>query len=323
MAIDKLLDGRVKVRQLVLLMAIDEHGSLLAAAEAMHVTQPSVSRSLHELEKAVGSELFIRGPRGVKATRSGEVLLEHARAVVGHLSTAASRITALETVGLEPVTVCTNLGGTYSLLLPRAIGILKRRHPRLTVSVIELVPEHLETFLRRGEVDMFVGRLGHGESSGKLRHIQLYEEPVGIVAREGHPLAAEKALDAKDLMRYTWILPNRHTQPFNDMVDWFDARGLGQPEQVVECSSFITLRTLLLETDAVAPAPMLVGVREPGLTVLDIEVSSVPSGMGVMVLEDRVPSPSAQLLERCLIEAARHMEDSMSAWRAESAGESI
>ena len=124
-------------------------------------------------------------------------------------------------------------------------------------------------------------------------------------------------------MRYTWILPNRHTQPFNDMVDWFDARGLGQPEQVVECSSFITLRTLLLETDAVAPAPMLVGVREPGLTVLDIEVSSVPSGMGVMVLEDRVPSPSAQLLERCLIEAARHMEDSMSAWRAESAGESI
>lgn len=306
---DRLTDGRVKVRQLVLILAIAEHGSLLAAADALYVTQPSVSRSLRELEDVVGADLFIRGPRGVTPTRAGEILLEHARAVVGHLRTAANRIEAIDAGIPEPVTVCTNLGGTYSLLLPHAIALLKTAHPTLTVSVIELAPERLETFLTFGEVDMFVGRVGAARDSANLRRTRLYDEPVRVVARRGHPMEGVDSPPLRDLLDYVWILPNQHTQPSLDMNDWFEKHNVGRPTRVVECSSLVTLRTLLLETDAVAPVPMSVGAREPGLTLLDVEVETVHPAMGVVTLRDQKLSPSADILLSCLVQSARDLAD--------------
>src|ERR1700736_3666308 len=85
---DWLPRGRIKTRQIVLLVHLDEHRSVLRAAEAAHMTQPAASKMLGGLESALGVALFERDARGAAATSYGDILVPHARAVLADMSRA-------------------------------------------------------------------------------------------------------------------------------------------------------------------------------------------------------------------------------------------
>jgi DNA-binding transcriptional LysR family regulator len=107
-----LLSGRLKLRHLVLVTAIAEQGSVLRAAEHLHLAQPAVTRGLREVEHLLGVELFVRGPRGVTPTLFGEAFIEHARAVQAELRRAGERIAGLADGDAGTVTVGTLLTAT-------------------------------------------------------------------------------------------------------------------------------------------------------------------------------------------------------------------
>ncbi|MEU6389164.1 LysR substrate-binding domain-containing protein [Streptomyces sp. NPDC046939] len=307
MNVDHLLDGRLKLRHLVLLTVVADEGTLVGAAKAMHVTQPVVTRSLQEIETLVGVELFARGPRGVRPTQYGDILIEHARAVVGHVQAAAGRIHELQRLGMEPVRVGTNLAVSYSLL-PQTLVRLKEAHPRLTISVVEAMPEELGLRLARGEVDVLIGRLQPSSLRATLRHVRLYDEPVRLVVRREHPCLGAPAGGITDLMDLPWILPGRNTQLRQEIDQLFDRRGLPLPANIIECSSILTLRTVLLETDAVAPLPMLIGARDPLLAMLPLGLDTVPAEIGITTAADRPPSASTRLLIKEIVAVARETE---------------
>ena len=129
-----LLNGRLKLRHLVLVVAIAEHGSVLRAAEHLHLAQPAVTRTLRELEQILGVELFVRGPRGVHTTLFGDAFLDHARTVLTELRRAEERIHGLAHGDAGTVTLGTLLAGS-SVLLPKAIAALKASRPGITVIV--------------------------------------------------------------------------------------------------------------------------------------------------------------------------------------------
>jgi len=307
MNVDHFLDGRLKLRHLVLVTVVADEGTLVGAAKAMHVTQPVVTRSLQEIETIMGVKLFARGPRGVRPTQYGEILIEHARTVVGNVRTAAERIHELQRLGMEPVRVGTNLAGAYSLL-PQTLIRLKKAHPHLTVSVVEAMPEDLTLQLARGEVDVLVGRLQPSSLRASLRHVRLYDEPVRLVVRREHPSLGTPAGGIEDLMDLPWILPGRTTQLRQEIDELFDRRGLPLPANIIECSTILTLRTVLLETDAVAPLPMLIGARDPLLDMLPLVLETVPREIGITTLADRSPSASTRLLIKGIVETARETD---------------
>ena len=82
MDMPKLLDGRLKLRHLLLVDALSRQGSVVGAAAALHITQPVATRSLHDIESILGVSLFDRGPRGITPTIFGEAFTTHARAVI-------------------------------------------------------------------------------------------------------------------------------------------------------------------------------------------------------------------------------------------------
>ncbi|KUN29669.1 hypothetical protein AQJ23_02615 [Streptomyces antibioticus] len=307
MNVDHFLDGRLKLRHLVLVTVVADEGTLVGAAKAMHVTQPVVTRSLQEIETIMGVKLFARGPRGVRPTQYGEILIEHARTVVGNVRTAAERIHELQRLGMEPVRVGTNLAGAYSLL-PQTLIRLKKAHPHLTVSVVEAMPEDLALQLARGEVDVLVGRLQPSSLRASLRHVRLYDEPVRLVVRREHPSLGTPTGGIEDLMDLPWILPGRKTQLRQEIDELFDRRGLPLPANIIECSTILTLRTVLLETDAVAPLPMLIGARDPLLDMLPLVLETVPREIGITTLADRSPSASTRLLIKGIVETARETD---------------
>ena len=109
-AID-LLNGRLKLRHLVLVVAIADQGSVLRAAEHLRLAQPAVTRSLREVEHILGVELFTRGPRGVTPTMFGDAFVEHARTVLAELRRAGERISGLADGEVGTVTVSTQMAG--------------------------------------------------------------------------------------------------------------------------------------------------------------------------------------------------------------------
>jgi DNA-binding transcriptional LysR family regulator len=92
---DRFIRAHVKTRQLVLLVEMGRHRTILHAAKAANLTQPAASKQLAELEYALGVQLFVRKPRGVEPTRYGEVLIRRAEAALAQLDAAHREVMEL------------------------------------------------------------------------------------------------------------------------------------------------------------------------------------------------------------------------------------
>jgi DNA-binding transcriptional LysR family regulator len=195
------------VVKLATLRAVVEHGSLSAAAQALNVTQPAVSRQIGLLERRLGTVLLRRTPRGVVATEAGRILAGHADAVLARLALAESEIREL--TGLRRGTV--RLGSFFSALvhLSAEVGArLGELHPGI-VLVDDLVDrEDALEKLRRGTLDLaivFEHDFEPAPAAADVELHHLFDDPVRVVLPAGHPLAGRDALAVRDLAGDTWI----------------------------------------------------------------------------------------------------------------------
>lgn len=308
-----LLDGRLKFRHLTLLTAVADHGSVLRAAESLHLTQPAATRTLRELEDLVGARLFDRGPRGMTPTRYGTALVEHARLILAEVRHAGAHLAGLREGQTGTVTVGTLLAGT-SVLLPRAVAALKRERPQVTVVVREATYDVLYGKLLAGDVDLIVGRLSPPPEPGRVRRHTLYHEPVRLVARRGHPLLSEPGpLRLADTLAHPWILPLEQTALRGELEELFDRQGLALPADRVECTSILTVRALLADTDMIAALPELVATGDDRLAALPVDLAEVRRTVGTTLVADREPTPVTRAF-------LRHLEDQGTQLRAALGG---
>jgi DNA-binding transcriptional LysR family regulator len=290
-----LLNGRLKLRHLVLVVAIADQGSVLRAAEHLRLAQPAVTRSLREVENVLGVELFTRGPRGVTPTLFGEAFVEHARAVLAELRRAGERIAELADARTGTVTIGTLLAGS-NVLLPRAIAALKRDRPGIMVTVREATFDAQTPRLLDGEIDLIVGRLNPIDDLRGLRQITLYSEPVRLVARRGHPARRRPRLTLRDLLDYPWVLPLEQTALRRELEQVFRGEGLALPADLVECTSILTVRTLVRDTDMIAALPELVARTDAEIAPLPVPLEPVRRHVGVTLADGRPLTPSAHLM---------------------------
>lgn len=304
MSSGRLLDGRLKIRHLVLITVIAEAGSIVGAAERMHVTQPVVTRGLREVEEILGATLLDRLPRGVQLTVYGEAFLAHAGAVLAQLRSAEARIEQLRSGDLGTITVGAHFAG--SRLLPLAVAGLKKEHPQVVVTIREAIPETLERQLLGGEMDLVVGRLPR-TSSDRVRQLKLHEEPFQVVARAGHPIHQIPDPQLDDAGRFPWILPPPQTRLRTELEQVFAERGVDFPQNLVECTSIVTLRDLLRASDMITAVPVFVAAHDSTLRALPTDLSGIRRSVGVMVDAERPLNPAAAILVRHLTEEASAM----------------
>ncbi|ATL72226.1 LysR substrate-binding domain-containing protein [Nocardia terpenica] len=302
----RLLDGRLKLRHLVLLDALMRQGSVVGAAAELHVAQPVATRGLQELEDILGVALFDRGPRGITPTAYGSAFAEHGRAVLAELVEAGRHVVELAEAERGTVLVGTHLAGS-NVLLPRAITALKRRRPQVTVIVREAAPEPLLVELASGRVDMIVGRIT-APSDGQIERRKLYDEFVALVVRTSHPLAAATEIDLAELSGYPWILPGQETTLRRELEEFFARNAIALPTNLVETTSFLTVRQLLLDNDVIAALPSLLVRDDPRLVGLAVSLEPIGHSVGV-TLPARTLSPAAEALVECLASTAAEMTD--------------
>lgn len=291
-----LLDGRLKLRHLVLVDALTEAGTVVGAAAALHVTQPVVTRALKEIEQILTVKLYERGPRGITPTEYGIAFTEHARAVLAQLTQAQKHLEELSDATRGAVSIGTHLAGSH-FLLPRAIARIKARHPRLSLSVTEASPDQLLVDLRAGRLDMVIGRLPESPDEDLDQQVML-RDTVRVMVGSQNPLASREQITAADLAECSWILPGSGTLLRTELERWFTANQLSIPSALVEATNYLTVRQLLVETDMIATLPGMLSAEDPRLTSLPIELGRVGRDIGLTLMRGRRLTPASHAMIR-------------------------
>ncbi len=140
-------------RQLRVFQAVAESGGITAGSERLHVSQPAVSKHIHDLEEELQTALFDRHPRGVSLTAAGEVLLRHARRMQALEENARDELASLQGVrsGRVAIGASTTIG---SYLLPALLERFHRSHPGIRISVEVANTRHIQQQLMDYALDI-------------------------------------------------------------------------------------------------------------------------------------------------------------------------
>lgn len=303
MEITRLLDGRLKLRHFVLVDALSEQGTVLGAAAVLHISQPAVTRGLHELEAILGVTLYERSARGITRTVFGEAFTGHARGVLAQVLQAERHVSEIAEGDRGTVVVGSHLAGA-TLLIPKTIAALKAAHPYLTIVVNEATPETLLVDLVAGRSDVVVGRVTAPANDAVERRL-LYEEPARIVVGAQHPALDRPDITLRELLEYPWVLPGPQTVLRRDLEDYLVRHELSLPANRVETTSFLTMRQLLVDTDIVAVLPSPIEESDRRLTTLPLTLDGVGHTVGYAVAAGRPSTPGAKaFVEQLHVSAA-------------------
>jgi DNA-binding transcriptional LysR family regulator len=303
------LRARLKTRQLLLLIALDEQRNIHRAADELHMTQPAASKQLKDLEDMLEVELFERLPRGMQPTIYGETMIRHARMALTSLSLAHDDIVALKT-GLAGQVEAGVIMTPSMTLLPRAISRVKQQAPMLRIGVQMETSNILLERLRRGTLDFMLGRILEEEPDTDLQYEELAEEPVCAVARVGHPLVMAQGLTLRDIVGAGWILSPRGSILRHRCDMMFRREGLEPPGNVVDSTALLLIISLLQQTDSLHVMPIDVARYYVSLNILSIVPIDLPCKMdafGIITRRSRLLSPGANVLLDAIRVVAREI----------------
>jgi DNA-binding transcriptional LysR family regulator len=296
------LKARLKTRQLLLLIALDDYRNIHRAAEELHMTQPAASKQVKDLEEMLGVRLFERLPRGMAPTIYGETMIRHARMALNSLALAHDDIAMLKAGLTGQVEVGVIMTPALSLL-PRAIAQVKKEAPLLRIGVQVETSKVMLDRLLRGGLDFMIGRIVDSSSGTGLIYEELTEEPACAVVRPGHPLLAQQTLRLADVAALPWILPP-HDSILRYRFDMmFRRAGLAPPADSVDTTAMLLITALLQQSDSLHVMPTEVARYYASLDVLRILPIELPCKMdafGIIRQQDRLLSPGAELLLRAV-----------------------
>jgi LysR family hca operon transcriptional activator len=206
----------MELRHLRYFVAVAEEGSLtVAAKKRLHTAQPSLSRQLRDLEDQVGVPLMRRSVRGVELTVAGRAFLDHARLA---LTQAEAAVEAARRAAepLKPAFALGFITGHEIDWLPKAMRILSDQLPDLKLTIASHYSPNLAGELMRGRLDAaFMRPEPHAEN---LAYRRVESEPLVVVFPSDHRLAAQEAVELREVVRETFIIPSNTAPTLRSLI---------------------------------------------------------------------------------------------------------
>lgn len=300
-----------ELRLIRLAIALGKHGNFARAAESLHLTQPSLTRGIAELERELGVPLFDRTRKGATPTAFGRVLLERGEAVLRSESSLRRDIQLL--AGLESGSLAISAGPLPSeTSVAVAIARVLRAHPRLKIQCHTTDPEVVVQDVLGERVDVGVAQVNEHAQEPRLVVERLSSLRIHVGCRPGHPLTREAKPNFAQLLDY----------PLASNV----LRGASAAAASRRDGSLVTGRTdtpeftpqVIVNTPAVArliargsdalvtgTASMLADDVAAGhIVLLDVDAPALRTTHGVMFLRERTLAPAV----RVFIDALRQVE---------------
>ncbi len=294
----------MKLHHLRNLVAVVERGSLRAGARHLGIAQPAMSRSIVELERELGVVLFRRSKFGMTLTRTGEGFARRAMAILTDLQRSIDEIDQLSGEDKGQITLACTSASTIAIL-PTVVNRFHRKFPNVKIRVIEGSLPMLESDLRDGLVDLYIGPVTPGYRDPALTITSLFENERIVVARHDHPL--RNATRLEQLLSASWVTSPISIDNDKEVIGLFTSAGLSAPKIVMQASTGFTMATIIISSDLVGPVPRQWSdvIRLTGL-MTQIPIADMPSAPPICsVRRSSVPlTPAAEHLNDIAARAA-------------------
>ncbi|WP_374298266.1 LysR family transcriptional regulator [Paracoccus sp. (in: a-proteobacteria)] len=286
--------GRLRLRQLLLVVAVGELTSLRKAADRVGISQPAATKMLAELEASLGVPLFQRGRRGMVATLYGAALIRHAHLVISDVGAMRDEIAGLAS-GTEGRLAIGMITAAAAGPLSIAVAQLKKRRPRLDVTITVETSDILIPMLEQGRLDVVIGRRVPSSRAAELEFTEIGPERLSVVTGAANPLRDRADLTLPALWNQAWILQPR-TSPLRQMVEAaFRDAEMETPANVIETASILTATTLLQHSDMISVVPHSVAlhyVSSGMMAILPVGLSRELDPYGVLTRKSRARMPA-------------------------------
>jgi DNA-binding transcriptional LysR family regulator len=286
------LRNRLKLRQLALLPALDETGSLHKAADRMGMSQPSATRLLQDLEELIGAELFERTSKGMVTTPMGRLFVHHAITILAGIDQIHDEAQALRSghAGTLHLGLFT---GAPPLLAAQAIAAIKQTTPEIDVRLVAADNDKLLSDLQDGSLGMVIGRAPAAMASGTLNFELLYTDYFAVTCSIANTRVPPDACELPELMTMPWILPLPGTPLRNSL----DIQFLGQcgrlPRNLTECGSIAAVQALLATGDYLAVMPRALAqplARAGQIRILIDRLANIAGPVGIITRSNEARS---------------------------------
>ena len=222
----------METRDLDYLLAVEEHGGIGKAAEALGMSQPALTKAIQRVEAQTGLALFQRTANGVAPTQAGSLFLARARRIALEYEDALKEMHAIRSgeqgvlsLGYSPTVPATLvLGACRQLLKERPAARLRLRR-RLARDLVDL--------LVAGELDLIVAPEPNREAD-ELLFVELFRDSLSVLADDSHPLHRKRNLRLADLVDQEWLLPGPTIVVRQQVDAAFIRQGLAAPKLRVE-----------------------------------------------------------------------------------------
>ena len=291
--------NRLRMRQIALILAIEDRRTLRAAAGQLGLTQPAATKMLHELESALGQSLFDRVGRGLQLNPAGERVTGYFRSIRGSMEALNRELGELRLGSAGRFSVGSIMAASPGHLTEALLG-LKALFPLLSVEIAVDTSDRLLAQLREGVLEVVIGRLvSQPGFDCVFRAIE--DEGLAVVVGNDHPLARKRKVEFEMLLDYPWILQPAGS-PMRDLIEHeFRDHHATLPKGLIETGSILTTINLIRRSQMIAVVPEAMARRDAEHGLLHIvryRIRQKLEAYGSLVRKDRpLTRPAEHFLE--------------------------
>ena len=288
---------RVTGTQIRAFLAVARAGSYAEAAANTGLSAASLHRAIADLSVALGQRLMDRRGRSIALTQQGQrrargfgLALAELRAGLDEVADWQGKAAGRITIGAMPL--------SRARWLPAALAQFTKQRPQVDIAVIEGSYTELSGPLRDGEIDFVLGALRESERPDDLAQQAAFIDRPKLIMRKGHPQFGPGEPDPTALADYPWILPGKDTPLRQYWEDMMRSCGIEPPHVGVECGSVLTIREMLLASDAItllSPEQLRVELESGILASMDCPVE-VKRAIGIINRKDWRPTATQNLM---------------------------
>ncbi|MDM0085376.1 LysR substrate-binding domain-containing protein [Variovorax sp. J31P179] len=286
----------MKLQTLQALIAVENLGSIRAAATHLHVSQSSLTAAIQALEEELGAPLLARSQQGVSLTNFGQAFMRHARVIVAESQRAQEEIAQMRGRWEGSVRFSTSPAVALDVL-PRALRFFTQKYPDVRIECRDGLYPGVSPALRDGSLDFAISPVHRREIDSALVAEPLFVSDIVVVSDRSHPLSRAKSLS--ELVDCGWVMSSASRGPGAVIEEAFADCGLPPPRVGMVCESFLGLPGILAGSSWMATMPRVLFEKNP-----------YAASLCIVDVSERIPTPTVSVLRRQdlpLTPAAQHL----------------
>lgn len=292
--------SRIKLRDLRVLIAIADSGSMAKAAAKLGISHPAISKTISDIEATLGVRLLDRGSQGTELTAHGEVLRRCGINIFDEMQQGLRSLDHLSDPNSGEVRLgCTDI--ILNSLVPPIVRSFAREYPGVQLDVKLANPgEHQVQQLRERQIDLLITRATAPQDD--FNYEALFEEPFVFVVGNKSSFGRNRRTTLKDIIDCKWVLPPYDSAPGALVAAVFEANRLSPPRPAVKTIAIQLTVSLIASGEFVGILPRSVAelsAHQAALGILPTKSSGPRISAEIVCLKNRTLSPAVSAFMDC------------------------